>query len=149
MNPLIQHPYVTELKHAQTKAEIRFFHILQRVIKEFYPDYRDSVQKQVPIRHSKGFFIIDFYIGALQIGFEIDGGYHWQSHQLDQDLRRDEILHKEKHIKLYHFGNDTVLGRPKEIRERLVYAIDKRIRTRNWITERKACTRGPCLVGSL
>jgi len=107
----LSHEYVIKLKHNQTKEEIIFFKILTQVLKSSFPYFVGCVGKQVPVTHRKGFFILDFYIAKIRTAFEIDGGYHWNSEQLDKDLRRDSILEKEKNIIALHFPNSDIFSK--------------------------------------
>ena len=125
------HEYVIRLKHAQTESELMFFKILQNCLVRHFPLLASHIQKQVPIRHDFGFYIIDFYIGLLRLGFEIDGGYHWQSDQLDKDLKRDTALSK-RGIRLRHIPNDDVIL--PERREKLIADLPF------WIVERASAT---------
>ena len=135
---LQQHKYVRELKQNQTKAERKFKRFLLRCLKDNFPTL--GFCTQVPIRHDRGFYILDFYIGRLKMAFEIDGEYHWQSNQLDKDLKRDAFLQKERYIKVYHIPNKDILRggkRHKALQENLIIWIKNRIETCEWIKRKK------------
>jgi len=141
---LHQHKYVKELKQHQTKAERKFFKLLLRCLRDNFPELPPGAGVQVPIRHSRGFYVLDFYIGCIKLAFEIDGGYHWQNNQLDRDLKRDATLQKEKHIRVYHIPNRDALAsgaRRKILEQKLIVWIKNRIETREWVKRRKLASK--------
>ena len=122
------HPYRKQLVNNQTKSELKFWRLLQAVLKEHFPHMQHNVMKQATINHPRGFYILDFYIGKLKVAFEIDGGYHWGSKQLDKDLKRDSFLTYEKGIKVYHIPNNDLKysKRKRALKERLIKILHKR-----------------------
>jgi len=126
---LSDHRYVLKLKGNQTKEELKFGRILKKCLQENFPELQHCYGKQIPIRHPRGFYILDFYIGAIKLGFEIDGGYHWGDKQLDKDLKRDNFLKSEKSIILRHIPNIAVYNKKlkKELKKDLI----------KWIMHRK------------
>lgn len=123
-----QHPYVRELRRNQTPAERKFFKLLHQCLLDNFPDLYGGVGKQVLLRHDKGFYILDFYIGKIKLAFEIDGKYHWGDKQLDKDLKRDTFLENSKNIMMVHISNNRVLNKKKKklLKEELIQLIDAR-----------------------
>lgn len=105
---LVQHEYVQKLRQNQTPSELRFKHLLSDLARETFPSL--SYFKQSPFRHDKGFYIVDFLLPHLKLGFELDGGYHFK--QIDKDLKRDYFF-MSKNIVLYHFPNSFILRKGK------------------------------------
>ena len=124
------HPYVIQNKCASTPAETEFKRLLLRHLRKYFPEYYGSVSTQVPFKHPRGFYIVDFYIGPLKLAFEIDGGYHWGSSQLDKDLARDHFLNTEHFILVKHIANEDVLvngpGKRRMVSD-IILLISKRI----------------------
>jgi very-short-patch-repair endonuclease len=132
------HRYRIELLHRQTEAEKYFWkQILQPCLCESFPDHQHAVTKQHAIPHHKGFYIIDFYIGKLKVGFEIDGGYHWKDTQLNKDLHRDEFLRTEHGVCIYHFPNSRVLEEPASVKEELIKILRQRVAAKRLYKIRK------------
>ncbi len=136
MKDLQAHPYRRELLKNPTEAEKKFRVLLKGVVHE-YPDHLQKYVQfatQVAIRHPRGFYIVDFYMGRIWLAFEIDGGYHWQSTQLHRDLARDAVLFNQKRVFVRHIPNDDLLTqrRRKALREKVRHwinaAINRRLR---------------------
>ena len=140
---LKRHRFVQELKLNQTKEEIKFFHLLQRCLIENFPELQHHIDKQVPIEHSRGFYILDFYIGSLKLCFEIDGGYHWSDKQLDKDLKRDHFLISEKSIIVYHIPNSAVATNKsrRKLKPKLIEWIRRRKITKKRLQIKKAALK--------
>lgn len=141
------HPFVRELKANQTPAELKFNKLLKKLLKEHFSEYKILVNAQVPITHSKGFYILDFHLGTIKTAFEVDGGYHWESDQLDRDLKRDEVLKKEKGIVVYHISNNRIMAKHSRAKQRLknylVSVITYRIGARRrWGIQKSATAHG-------
>ena len=124
------HKWVLQAKRNQTKEELKFGRLLKTCLQENFPELQHCYGKQVPIRHPRGFYILDFYIGQIKLGFEIDGGYHWGSKQLDKDLKRDRFLAAEKSIVLCHIPNSAVINNKarKKLKPKLIKWITNRIK---------------------
>ena len=140
-----RHKYRNALKCNQTISEIQFWKILQNCLLKHYPGLANHVMKQAPIKHDKGFYILDFYIGSLRLAFEIDGGYHWQSKQLNKDLKRDTFLTNERRIIVHHIPNSALeTGRGRnELHNNLLRWIEKRIIVRRKL---ERILQGPWLL---
>ena len=110
---LINHPYVLKQKKTPTKAERRFLKFLKAIFKEYFPNYHSWIKTQVPLRHNRGFYILDFLIENINLAFEIDGGYHWRDKQIDKDIQRDEYLNSKYSIFVKHIGNRDVVSNGK------------------------------------
>ena len=113
------------MKQKPTKAELDFNFRLKKVLIK-YPYLKKENQKV--FKHHYGWYILDVYIGSLRLGFEIDGGYHWNSKQLDRDLKRDSFFDSQD-IKLIHFPNSKLnsSGKRKHIEYEIELIIEKRI----------------------
>lgn len=122
------HEWVLKLRRNQTKEELKFGRLLKKCLQENFPELQHCYGKQVPIRHDRGFYILDFYIGKLKLGFEIDGGYHWSDKQLDKDLKRDHVLSSEKSIIVHHIPNSAVRNNSsrRKLKPKLIEWIKKR-----------------------
>lgn len=122
------HEYVIKLKHNQTPSELRFGRILKQCIEDELPRYVGCIGKQIPFSHEYGFYIVDFYIGALKLGFEIDGGYHWGDKQINKDLKRDEFFLRNKNILLVHIPNSRLDSnrKRKSFKKELIEILKKR-----------------------
>lgn len=118
--------YARRMKNNPTQSELLFYKRLKKVLKEHYPYIRPYVQH--PFSHPRGWYIIDFYLGSIRLGFEIDGGYHWNNKQLDKDLERDSFF-DSKDIKLMHIPNTRIDNqrKRKSIENKLKEIIEKRI----------------------
>ena len=125
---LTAHEYTLRLKRNQTKEELKFYRILKKCVESNFPELTHGIGKQVPIRHPRGFYVLDFYIGSIKMAFEIDGGYHWKSKQLDKALKRDSFLEYYKNIKVLHLPNSDINN--KRYKKRLILLITERIQKR-------------------
>jgi len=135
------HPFVREQKLNQTKAEIKFKRIILQVLRTNFPVYRHSLNTQVRFNHPRGFYIVDFYIGQLKVAFEIDGGYHWNSNQIDRDLKRDHFLNTQHRIVIKHIPNNDILKggrRKKKMIQDVIQLIGRRISTRMGLLQPRA-----------
>lgn len=127
-----KHEYVRDNKLNPTKSEKKFKNLMIRILEEKFSLYDLNVLYQVPIKHHRGFYILDCYIPVLKIVFEIDGGYHYNSDQLDRDLKRDTFLEHEKEFTVYHIANQKLLNSrmKRELKSRLINILKKHIELR-------------------
>lgn len=108
---LHSHQYVEGQVKNPTPQEIRFKQFLLSFLRreEYWrnsPAYHPVFQ--YPIRHPKGFYIIDVFFPKLRMGFEIDGGIHWRSDRVDYDIQRRNYWENEYSIKLYSIPNQII-----------------------------------------
>lgn len=117
MKNLFDHRFVKENKLNPTMEEVKFLQAFKqtKTYRRLSPEERQKCF-QYPIPHDKGFYILDFYIDYLLLGFEIDGGYHLNT--IDYDLKRKSFL-KTLGIKIISFTNDKInsLNRKELINE--------------------------------
>lgn len=92
--------YADKLRKNPTKAEKQFIKILKELQIAF-------VFQQPISPDNKKFFIMDFYIPAKKVCFEIDGGYHSTEAQIKKDIKRTKLLEKSG-IKVVRIPNDHV-----------------------------------------
>ena len=95
--------FASEMRTAPTAAEAEFRKILLSLL-----DKRDFVWQQSFVTAKCG-YIVDFYVPALMLAFEIDGGYHDQLAQLARDFYRTRWLNK-KGVKVVRFKNEEVFN---------------------------------------
>lgn len=88
-----------ELRQRMTRAEAVLWQALRR------KPWGIKFRRQHPV----GAHILDFYCSQAKLGIEIDGGYHEQSEQLENDTERSKAL-LERSIAVVRFTNDEVLA---------------------------------------
>lgn len=85
-------------------------HYIENFNKKFYKlvnlTYRSSCIPQKVLFSSSSFYILDFYIPSLKIGFEIDGLHHYFNYeQLSYDNFRDDELLDRYEVKIIRIKN--------------------------------------------
>jgi hypothetical protein len=108
---LFNHRFVKILKARPTLAEVEF----QKCI-VLTPMYNRRLLKtdkkrmfQYPLPTGGSFYILDFFIESLSLGFEINGGVHDTIRGIEKDSRRREQLQEQWRISIVDLDNDYVL----------------------------------------
>jgi len=83
------------VEHSQARRELRGF-------------LRRNVNLKLQIIPEKMFrpFFVDLYLPLVQVGIEIDGGYHKTRLTYDED--RDKSIYKRFRVKIFRYNNDEV-----------------------------------------
>mgnify|MGYP001680581771 FL=1 len=89
--------YARENRKNQTKAEWLLWHLVLK--NKQLLGYKFRRQKVV---HS---FILDFYCSKLLLGIELDGGYHKETQEYDEE--RSEVI-AQYGIKIVRFCNEEI-----------------------------------------
>jgi very-short-patch-repair endonuclease len=100
--------YQKGLIKRQTSAEKRFAEILSNLKIE------NIFQHPLNIGCSD-FYILDFYLPHLNLGFEIDGPSHYKKDGLLKDRIREKRIWEFHGIKIYRWSNKRVLEKSREI----------------------------------
>ena len=125
--------YAFRMRQHPTKEEISFIKRIKKVLKEKYPYLH--IKQQAVFQHPFGYYIVDSYLPQLRLGFEIDGGYHWNSKQLDKDLKRDYFFDSND-VLLIHIPNSKLNNQRK--RKGIEIFIEKIIEKRIGEVRQKA-----------
>lgn len=88
-----------ELRANATKAELLFKSNLDLYEIEY------EFQKEIITR--KSFIVADFYIPALRLMVELDGGYHFNKEQKEKDRQKD-IEYRSRGFKILRMQNERV-----------------------------------------
>jgi leucyl-tRNA synthetase len=88
-----------ELRQRMTRAEALLWQALRR------KPWGIRFRRQHPI----GSFILDFYCAQARLGIEIDGGYHEENAQAENDASRSAVILQRRGIDVVRFSNDEVL----------------------------------------
>ena len=87
------------LREKMTKAEIElWFYLKNKKLKGF------KFRRQHPLH----LFIVDFYCHELGLIIEVDGAYHEEQEQVEEDMKRTELI-KFQGLKVLRFTNKEVL----------------------------------------
>ncbi|MEZ0542985.1 endonuclease domain-containing protein [Fibrella arboris] len=86
-----------QLRKALTPAEM----LLQRKLKEHFPDYRFRAQ------HPINYFIANFYCHHAKLIIEVDGSVHDMADQIEYDANRTYML-EESGLTVSRFRNEEV-----------------------------------------
>lgn len=90
-----------------TPAEKRFSEILSNLKIDNY--------FQHPLNIGSSFYILDFYVPRINLGFEIDGKDHYTNQKIEKDLFRESMIWEYHGIKIYRWSNKKVLKKSREI----------------------------------
>jgi very-short-patch-repair endonuclease len=96
---LTLHQWAHENRNAPTPAEERLWEALQN---------RQLAGLRFRCQHAYATFIFDFYCPAYKLVVEVDGGYHTDPEQAQQDRERDSYL-AQLGFHTLRFTNDEVL----------------------------------------
>jgi very-short-patch-repair endonuclease len=88
-----------ELRQRMTRAEALLWQALRR------KPWGVKFRRQHPV----GPFILDFYCAQAKLGIEIDGGYHEENAQVENDASRSAAILERRGIDVVRFSNDEVL----------------------------------------
>lgn len=97
----------------QTEAEKVFKILLKDVGLEY------KFQEIIFIENSVQFYIVDFYLPALNIVIEVDGKYHNAKEQKKLDKLRTKALRANNIVEVIRFTNEAVLKDHQYIKDRL------------------------------
>ena len=64
---------------------------------------------------SIGSYVLDFYCPAIKTAIELDGNYHYEERQMEDDRKRDVELLDLHGIKTLRFENKIVFEQPETI----------------------------------
>ncbi len=107
-------PYAQENRRAPTPAEKKLWYDLLRDRPLGYKFIR-----QKPLLH----YIADFYCSKLLLVVEVDGGYHSERKEYDEQRSNDL---KELGIKVIRYNNNEVLENIEGVYEDFIQNINKR-----------------------
>jgi len=97
------------MRKEPTEAEARMWEIVKG------GKLGTKVRRQVTI----GEYIADFYVPQYKIVVEIDGGYHLQPNQIEEDRKRQDWLEANGY-KVIRFMNEECLNDIEKVKEILV-----------------------------
>lgn len=113
---LFEHRFVKQLKKRPTEAEMVFKDCLisapmynRRLLRS---DKKRIFQYPIPVSNS--FYILDFFIESLSLGFEINGGIHNTTKGIEKDSRRRQQLEDEWGISVVDLDNQYVLANGRD-----------------------------------
>jgi len=89
-----------ELRQRQTRAEGVLWQALRR------KPWGIKFRRQHPV----GPFILDFYCADAKLGIELDGGYHDEALQKENDTSRAAAILQRRGLDIVLFSNDEVLA---------------------------------------
>ena len=98
-----------ELRRNQTDAERKLWGLLRN--RQFH-DFKVFRQ------YSVGPYILDFYVPALKLAIELDGGHHDLAEYRQHDTLRSDFLSRQG-LRLIRFWNSDVLRDPQSVMARL------------------------------
>jgi len=74
-------------------------------------------------QHIVGDYIVDFLIPDVSIIIEVDGPYHAECHQMQEDEQREETLNRMGY-RLIRFTNEEVLYNTDNVLETIIKEIE-------------------------
>jgi very-short-patch-repair endonuclease len=89
-----------ELRQRMTRAEALLWQALRR------KPWGIKFRRQHPI----GAFVLDFYCAQARLGIEIDGPYHDNTEQVEDDASRSVAIVQRRGVDIVRFSNDEVLA---------------------------------------
>lgn len=84
---------------------------------------RESLETKILRQHIIGDYIVDFLLPYYQLVIEVDGGYHAERTQQEDDMLRSEILNGLGFY-VVRFTNEQVLMDTDYVVERINYHIN-------------------------
>lgn len=105
--------FALENRKNQTLAE----HILWQSIKA------EKLEMKVLRQHIIGDYIVDFLLPTINLAIEVDGAYHAERQQTENDEIRDSILNNMGY-RVIRFTNEEVLYNIEETLETIIKEID-------------------------
>lgn len=105
--------FALENRKNQTLAE----HILWQSIKA------EKLGMKVLRQHIIGDYIVDFLLPTINLAIEVDGAYHAERQQTENDEIRDSILNNMGY-RVIRFTNEEVLYNIEETLETIIKEID-------------------------
>lgn len=108
-----------QLSHP-TRAANRFYELAHKA----FPRHKMMREK------IRGYYILDFYFPAANLGVEIDGSYHELPDQKQYDERRTNYLTTQHGTRILRFTNQQVFEDPKLVIQRLSASLSAKPRKR-------------------
>jgi very-short-patch-repair endonuclease len=109
-----------ELSHP-TPAGNRFSELCQ----EWFPN-RKALREEI-----KGYYVLDFYFPAINLGVEIDGGIHNRKEVKEHDEKRTDYLHRVHGVRIVRFTNSQVFKESEHVYEVLAELLTDKQRKRS------------------
>ena len=107
-----------ELRNNPTKAEAFLWRSLRERNRS---GFRFLRQFPLIVRSVQGrteFYIADFYCAVAKLVVEVDGGYHENPQQKEDDLQRDRIC-AQLGLTVLRFKNEEVMGKVSEVLKKI------------------------------
>lgn len=99
----------TELRKKSTSAEIAFWNMIKN---------RKIDGRKFRRQHSIGNYIVDFYCPSEKLIIELDGAFHGEYNNINEDVKRDEYL-ADLGFKVLRFENRFVFQEPEYVLEEI------------------------------
>ena len=87
-------------------------------------------------------FLVDFAFPALKVVVEVDGGYHFTTHQQAEDSRRQSVI-ESSGWQVIRFTNDQVMTETRMVMQNLLELLDDQATKAN-VEPRMKKGNSPC-----